>query len=90
MRKLTFAAAVLLLAIGAWLGLQGNSPRAADPKPIIHKLEYLRKYWHDLDATQDGQIRGLNELGGKGWEMCGIVRSVDPQDPLVVFKRPQE
>ena len=89
MRKSTFAVALVFLAVVVWFGLQGNSPRAADAKPTIRKLEYLRKFWHDLDATQDGQIKGLNELGGKGWEMCGMV-PYGPQDPLVVFKRPQE
>jgi hypothetical protein len=90
MRKLAFIAAMLLLTISLWLSLNSNSPRAADAQPKTRKLEYLRKFWHDLDATQDGQIKGLNELGSNGREMSGIVPSVDPQDPLVVFKRPQE
>jgi hypothetical protein len=40
MRKSTVGIALLLLAVIAWFGFQGNPPRAADAaKPAVQKLE---------------------------------------------------
>ena len=75
MRKSTFALAMLLLVVIAWLGLQGNSPRAADAKPAVPRWEYQKISW---SVTSEGET--LNQLGDKGWEMCGVVPVRSPYD----------
>jgi len=83
MRKSTFAVAVLLLVGIAWLGLQGNSPRAADAKPAVQKWEYQKISW---SVTSEGDT--LNQLGDKGWEMCGVVPGA--AYTTLIFKRPKQ
>jgi hypothetical protein len=83
MRKSTFALAVLLLVVIAWLGLPGNSPRAADAKPAVQKWEYQKISW---SVTSEGET--LNQLGDKGWEMCGVVPG--PSYTTLIFKRPKQ
>jgi hypothetical protein len=83
MRKSTFVLAMLFLIVIAWLGLQGNSPRAADAKPAVQKLEYQKISW---SVTSEGDT--LNQLGGKGWEICGVVPG--PSYTTLIFKRPKQ
>jgi hypothetical protein len=96
MRKSTFTFALILLAVVAWFGLQGSPPRAADAvKPVVQKFDYLQRNWLDVAGRQtpmgsgQGDPRGLNELGDKGWELCGVI-GAPPQSVTVVFKRPKQ
>ena len=83
MRKSTFAVAMLLLVVIAWLGLQGNSPRAADAKRVVPRWEYQKISW---SVTSEGDT--LNQLGDKGWEMCGVVPGA--AYTTLIFKRPKQ
>jgi hypothetical protein len=85
MRKSTFVLAVLLLVAIAWIGLQGNSPRAADPpKPARQKFEYKTIDWGT--ATY-----GLDNYGADGWEVCGVVPDRSATiNSAVILKRPKQ
>jgi hypothetical protein len=84
MRKSTFTIALVLLAVAVWFGLHDNSPRAADAaKPAAQKWEYLQRNWEILANDKNG----LNDLGDKGWEMCGISPGRFTE---VIFKRPKQ
>jgi hypothetical protein len=83
MRKSTFVLAMFLLVVTAWLGVQGNSPRAADAKPAVQKWEYQKISW---SVTSEGDT--LNQLGDKGWEMCGVVPGA--AYTTLIFKRPKQ
>ncbi len=84
MGKSAFAIALFLLAVIAWFGFQGNPPRAADAaKPAAQKLEYLQRSWEVLANDKNG----MNDLGDKGWEMCGISPG---RFTTVIFKRPKQ
>lgn len=67
MRKPTVVLTLLVLAVIAWLAMQGSSPRAADVPPT-QKWEYQKISW---SVTSEGDT--LNGLGEKGWELCGVV-----------------
>jgi hypothetical protein len=84
MRKSTFVLAVLLLAAIAWIGLQGNSPRAADAaKPAAQKFEYMQTDWQDAEKE-------LNNLGRNGWEVCGVIPNQIQWQSVVIYKRPAQ
>jgi hypothetical protein len=84
MRKSTFAIALSFLIAVAWIGLHGESPRAAEAKPAVQKLEYRHLSWNA--TLLEGQT--MNELGDQGWEFCGTVRG-DNYTSLI-FKRPKQ
>jgi hypothetical protein len=80
MRKSTFTAALVLLAVIAWFGLQGSPPQAADNKPV-QKLEYRRVTWgFENDKT-------MSDMGAQGWEICGVVPNAKVSETVVMFKR---
>jgi hypothetical protein len=86
MRTLAFVLALPLLVAIAWLGLHGNSPRAAEAaKPAVQKLEYRQVNWNLLQVGAT-----LKDLGAEGWEMCGVIPEEPSADTAVIFKRPKQ
>ena len=85
MRKVTFAVALVLLAVIAWFGLQGSPPRAADAaKPAMQKFEYKNIDWATAQT-------GLSNYGVDGWEVCGVVPNPSTVDnSTVILKRPKQ
>ena len=99
MRKSTFGLALSLLVTIAWLGLQGNQPRAADAaKPAVQKWEYYiieKVFLNSKDksdfAKQGLDTLGFDKLGNDGWEICGTpVFGESTQSFTAVFKRPKK
>ena len=85
MRRSTFAVALVLLAVFAWFGLQGNPPHSAvAANPATQNFEYQRVTWGaENDST-------LNGLGAQGWEMCGVIPNANVHETVVMFKRPKQ
>jgi hypothetical protein len=85
MRKSAFSAALVLLAVIAWFGLQGSPPRAADSaKPAVQKFEYKTVDWGSAQY-------GLNQYGAEGWELCGVVPDRSATiNSTVILKRPKQ
>jgi hypothetical protein len=84
MRNSTFTVALVLLAVIAWFGLQGNSPRAAVAPAGVQKFEYKKVVW---GGENEGTLSGF---GAQGWEMCGVVPEQPTANTIVIFKRAKQ
>jgi hypothetical protein len=91
MRKSSFVLALVFLVVIAWFGLQSNSPRAADAKPVVQKVEYLHRGWNEVNAVWPPDAAdGLKDLGDHGWELCGVIPKTSGGDADLIFKRPKQ
>jgi hypothetical protein len=84
MRKSTFVLAVLFLVAIVWMGLQGNSPHAADAPAGVQKFEYKTTTW----ASENDSTR--NALGDQGWDLCAVIPGKQLDNSVLIFKRPKQ
>jgi hypothetical protein len=92
MRKSTFALVIALMVAVAWLGVQGNQPRAADDiKQSGPKWEYRVE---ELNFSDRGGTKSLlNELGNGGWELTTVNTNIGGQSNWIaysIFKRTKQ